>query len=191
MNPTKATEIYWVRHGEIQSNIEKIYAGWGDEPLTEEGSRQAHRLGESLKGSTSLIGKIYSSPIRRAMQTAAILSEHTGAALLTDARLTEMRMGAWEGLSEEAISHQFPEDWQLWQNSPADLQIPGRETLDQIADRISTFIEFVRGEGDSLVLAVTHYAVIRIAQLLYRRQSLNLYKSITVPNCQLIGLKYE
>ena len=41
--------FYFVRHGEIQSNREKVYAGWSEEALTEKGILQAERAGFALK----------------------------------------------------------------------------------------------------------------------------------------------
>ena len=60
--------LYLVRHGEIESNIKKVYAGWSEEGLTETGIRQAAEAGEILRGKG--IEGLYCSPLKRAVQTA-------------------------------------------------------------------------------------------------------------------------
>ncbi len=64
--------IYLVRHGITRSNREKIYAGWGEEELIEEGVLGAEALGAKLKPLG--ISTIYTSPIKRALQTARIIT---------------------------------------------------------------------------------------------------------------------
>jgi len=77
------TEIWLVRHADVYDGIEYV----PDPPLSPLGRKQADRLAQRLKSIE--IDAVYSSPLRRALQTAASLSEQ----LATDSRLTEARAG--------------------------------------------------------------------------------------------------
>ncbi|MCK4821064.1 phosphoglycerate mutase family protein, partial [bacterium] len=58
-----AEEIYLIRHGLTESNKRKIYAGWSDESLCQEGVSALLKIGKKSK--KFKIEKIFSSPIRR------------------------------------------------------------------------------------------------------------------------------
>ena len=126
--------LYFVRHGEIESNIRKVYAGWSEEPLTEKGIQQAEMAGEVLKEKG--IDALYCSPLRRAVQTAEIIGEAVGLTPVSDDHFKEMRLGPWEGLSEDEVARRFPEEWKIWNKRPADLVLEGRETLRELQERV-------------------------------------------------------
>ena len=135
---------YFVRHGEIQSNIDKVYAGWSDEALTDVGMRQAEEAGEALKGKG--IGVLYCSPLKRAVQTAEIIGEAIGLVPIVDGHFKEMKMGPWEGLSEDEIQRRFSEEWRVWNTRPADLRLDGRESLRELQERVLEGIRRLRSE---------------------------------------------
>ena len=115
--------LYFVRHGEIESNIRKVYAGWNDEPLTKNGIRQAEKAGELLNDKG--IDALYCSPLRRAVQTAEIIGEAIGEVPGPDAHFKEMGLGPWEGLSEDEVERCFPEEWRVWNTRPAEFAAGG------------------------------------------------------------------
>ena len=85
-----------IRHGEIPSNVNKVYAGRSPEGLTEKGVQQARQVSEKLKEYE--VEAIYSSPIQRALQTAQIISEKNGLDFRVEEAFREIEMGPWEGL---------------------------------------------------------------------------------------------
>ncbi|MBE9101377.1 histidine phosphatase family protein [Vacuolonema iberomarrocanum] len=84
MNPLK---LMFVRHAQSVGNVERRMQGCADYPLTEEGKRQAARLAERLRQEGWHPTHIYSSPLKRAAQTAEILLSH----FLTDFLPTSVR----------------------------------------------------------------------------------------------------
>jgi broad specificity phosphatase PhoE len=84
------TEIWLVRHADVYDGIDDI----PDPPLSALGRKQADRLAQRLKSIE--FDAVYSSPLRRALQTAASLSEQVA----TDSRLTEARAGYADGKME-------------------------------------------------------------------------------------------
>jgi len=171
---------YFVRHGEIQANVKKIYAGWSDEELTKRGHQQAREVAEELADFE--IGSIYTSPLKRAVQTAEIIGDFLRKSPILEEGFKELRLGIWEGMGEEEITRQFPEKWKIWTTSPAELILEGRETLQELVERVLAGLKRVRErEVDGSVLVVTHVAIIRVLLLYVRKMDLNLYRTIPVP----------
>ncbi len=180
--------IYLVRHAITRSNKDKVYAGWGEEELLEEGVLQAQRLAREI---TVLgISAVHTSPVKRALQTARILNARIKAELIVEDDLKEMRMGVWEGLSEQEVEDRYPSEYKVWLQRPADLRMSGRETLHEIQKRgLRAVNRIIQTRSEDVSLLVTHVALIRCLSLHFRKLSLNLYKTISVPNLSLYRIK--
>lgn len=70
--------IYITRHGQDEDNAKDILNGRRDTPLTSIGLEQTNSLADSIKESAIQFEKIYSSPLKRAYQTAQIIAEALG-----------------------------------------------------------------------------------------------------------------
>ena len=103
---------YMIRHGEILSNIKKMYAGLSEESLTAKGEEQARLLARRLEGRG--IRLIYSSPLTRAVETSEILKNHLELNVILEKELREIIVGPLEGLSYEQLIARFPEVWKTW-----------------------------------------------------------------------------
>ena len=88
--------IYIVRHGQTEKNRAKLLQGRSDAPLNEAGIRQAEELRAAFAKAGNTIDRVYSSPMGRAVQTAAIIAD--GITPETDDRLIEMDYGPYEGM---------------------------------------------------------------------------------------------
>jgi broad specificity phosphatase PhoE len=177
-----------VRHGEIDANVNKVYAGRSDDPLNATGRSQSLAAGRQLddKG----IVAIYSSPLRRTMETATIIGDHIACAPKAIESFNELLMGPWEGLSEAEVAARYPDELAIWSARPAELRIPGRETLQELQQRALAGVrEIQRGWADSArVAVVTHVAVIRALLLWAEGRNLNEYKQVHVPNAAPIEI---
>ena len=133
VNVPAHTRIILVRHGECQGNIENRFRGRKDYPLNERGRKQALELASELK---ELIPEfIYSSPLKRAMETAAPLAEMLSVKIVPDEGLNNISLGNWEGRLKSTISREYPEDWQTWLNNPEKLRLDGAETFQSVQKR--------------------------------------------------------
>ena len=178
---------YFVRHGEIQANVKKIYAGWSEEGLTRKGRQEAAEAAKIV--SSFNIDSIYTSPLKRAVQTAEIIGGILSKQPVLEESFKEMRLGPWEGKSEKEIQRDFPDKWKIWDTRPADLVLEGRETLHELLERVLAGIKKVKEkEVDGSVLVVTHVAIIRVLLLHVRKMDLNLYRTIPVPNGKIFCL---
>jgi len=175
-------KIYLVRHGEIKSNKQKVYAGWSAESITEESVVQIQEAGKYL--ASKGVEAIYSSPLNRAVQTARIIKDITKVPFKIENDLIELRMGPWEGKSETEIECAYRNEWHIWSTRPADLVLPGRETLQELQQRVLRVFDKIKKSHLLPVVLVTHVALIRVALLYIRGCELNAYKKIYVPNAE-------
>jgi broad specificity phosphatase PhoE len=91
-------EIYLCRHGQSRANAEGILAGHLDSPLNKVGREQAAELGQLAKQARLKFDYVYSSPLRRAKETARIIAEYTGSPMpATLADLIERDFGILTG----------------------------------------------------------------------------------------------
>jgi broad specificity phosphatase PhoE len=182
--------ILLIRHGEIPSNVKRIYAGTSVEKLTPRGMVQAEDAAGKLKAYD--LAAIYSSPVNRALQTADIIRGKTGANVHIHNAFREMELGSWQGLSEKEVARRYPAEWEIWNSCPAELNIQGRETLNQLLERVLTGIgNIYRDQEHHNILIVTHVAVIRVLLLWSKNESLNMYKSIYVSNAEIFKINID
>jgi probable phosphoglycerate mutase len=138
------------------------YLGIRDEPLTENGMRQALHVADAL--SQIPIAAIISSPMRRAADTAAPIQKACGVELRLDRRLAEGSFGRWEGLSRAEVLELGNPDAELlarWESDPS-CAPPGGESINDVQKRVIRLAEELKEEfaGSSVVL-VSHVGPIK------------------------------
>lgn len=179
------TVTYLARHGETSSNVVGRYAGKSDEPLTPLGQSQVRSLAARLANCG--IGQIWTSEVARARESADILAEVLGVGVRLDSRLNEMRMGPWEGLTEEEVATRYAEEYRTWLLNPDRLCVAGRETLDMVAERVMGAVRDAVA-GPRAVLLVTHVAPMRVAALQTLEVPLARYKRLQVRNADCLAV---
>src|SRR5919201_202690 len=131
--------ILLTRHGETVSNVEGRWQGQTDSPLTERGLAQARELARVLRNEP--LQAIYASDLGRAFDTAQEVARPHGLEVIAEKRLRELDVGRWTGRLGTEIRESEPDLIALWRNRPAELQIPGGETLAQAQQRALAFID--------------------------------------------------
>ncbi len=179
-----------VRHGEINANLAKVYSGRSDEPLNERGRAQAIAAAEQVHALG--IKALFSSPLRRTLETSRVIGEKTSCPVRISDAFNEIRMGPWEGLSEMEVEERYPVEFAVWNRTPADLRIEGRETLAELQQRaLNGLADIVDLSPDAgCVAVVSHVAIIRVILLHSARRPLNDYKKIDVPNASPVVLEF-
>lgn len=124
-----ATRVILVRHGESTFNVDRIVQGHNDQSfLTEAGRSGARQAGIALKDVK--FDAIYSSPLRRARETAEIIRSTWGEAAQSQICFTddlkEINLVLWEGMKFDEVEERFPEGYRMWMDRPHELcmQIP-------------------------------------------------------------------
>ncbi len=137
--------LYFVRHGQTELNVLKIYGGRIDTPLTEEGIRQANVVKEKLKNVKFDV--VYSSPLQRAYNTARIITDED---IIIDDRIIERDNGELEGQYIKDV----PQDVDF--SSPNENRF-GLENVNNVKRRVAEFItEVIEKHRDENILVVAH-----------------------------------
>jgi len=140
--------VYLARHGETAWSLSGQHTGLTDLPLTERGQRNAHGLGERLKGMT--FAKVFTSPLQRAMLTCKLAG--FGDVAEVDPDLVEWNYGQYEALTSAEILAMRP-DWQMFRDG-----CPGGESPEQVAARADRVVGRVRAiPGDVLLFSSGHF----------------------------------
>jgi broad specificity phosphatase PhoE len=154
------TRLLLVRHGETDWNVGNRFQGHADPPLNETGRTQARELAAAL--SDRSFDAVFTSPLRRAHETAEIIAASHGLQPIPVEALREVDVGEWEGLTREEIERRFPEQYRRWL---AFGQGWGNgETYEEMGRRVvATLLELAREHDGEMLLVVTHGGPIRAA----------------------------
>jgi broad specificity phosphatase PhoE len=154
---TVLSSVYLARHGETAWSLTGQHTGLTDLPLTEQGERNARRLGKRLAG--LVFEKVFSSPLRRARRTCELAGFGTAAA--EDPNLVEWNYGDYEGLRTPDILSKRP-DWQLFRDG-----CPGGESPEQIGARADAVVTRLRAiSSHVLVFSSGHFLRVLAARWL-------------------------
>jgi broad specificity phosphatase PhoE len=150
-----------IRHGETSWNKEEIFRGQLEVPLNETGIDQAKHIAKLLQKAP--IDAVYSSPLGRALETARLIAEPHGLAVITAPGLTDLDYGAWQGLSHQEVKERYPELYQVWLTAPYKLRFEHGESLDDVRNRaLDTVNRLSVQHRDHNVVAVSHRVVIKL-----------------------------
>ncbi len=153
--PPLAARIILVRHGATEWSAIGRHTGRTDIPLSELGRREASALGPIVRRLAGTDALVFTSPLRRAMDTAAVVMPDVEPQVV-DA-LAEFDYGNYEGLTNEEISEQVP-NWNLFTDG-----CPGGESVRQAGARCDAFAaKLERMAVDRTVVAFTHGHLSRI-----------------------------
>ncbi len=153
--------LYLIRHGETNSNKDFRFIGNTDDPLSEEGLVQAKETADSLIGVD--IKAVYSSDLKRAMQTAEIIAKSHSLEVKAKNSLREIDFGDWELLTYDDIDVLYHDIFKRWLADPVNTQIPGGESWKQFRGRILFAVkEIVDQEKDGNVIVVLHGGPIKL-----------------------------
>jgi broad specificity phosphatase PhoE len=154
--------LYFARHGESEANVLRVVSNRGRvHPLTERGREQAERLATLVAGR---VARVFSSPLLRAEQTAAIVAERLGVGYRVEPALAEYDCGILEGRSDEDAWRTHARFFEAWQGGrDRDLAPERGESFEQIRARFAPFVEsLARGGVGGGVLLVGHGGVYRL-----------------------------
>ena len=155
--------FYFVRHGVSEWNTENRLCGRSDVSLSDEGRRQATRLAERLRALPP--DAIYTSPLRRTVETAEIIAATTGLKPIVDARLVELDYGAWEGMTFAEVMDHDAGAYRAWDADPGNVAPRGGESGVRALERVVPFLDELAvrhsAERDHVVV-VCHKTICRL-----------------------------
>jgi probable phosphoglycerate mutase len=155
-----STTLLLVRHGETDWNREHRFQGHADQPLNEAGRAQARVLATELGGDG--VAAVYTSPLARAHETAEIIAASLALTPQPDARLMEIDVGSWTGLTVTEVEQRSPAALQRWREQVGHGWDDG-ETYEDLAVRVLQALrEIARRHEGQTVLVVGHGGTIRV-----------------------------
>lgn len=152
-------KIYLIRHGETDQNKRKCLQGRSDVELNEYGRELARKTAEGLMDVDFDI--IFTSPLKRAKETAEIIKGDRGIPIFCEARIQEISFGEYEGLCYGKDGYSIPdEDFMNFFHKPQEYATaPGGESFEEIIDRTGAFLQELlqneRYKGKNILLS-TH-----------------------------------
>lgn len=156
------TELILARHGETDWNRENRFQGHADPPLNALGRDQSAELADTLAGEA--LARVYTSPLRRAAETAEIVARRLGLEVVPLEPLREIDVGAWSGLTRDEVAARFPESYARWLDH-GPLGYEDGETYEQLEARV---VPAIRGLAErhpsETILVVTHGGPSRVIQ---------------------------
>ena len=172
--------IYLVRHGQTMQNRAGLLQGRSDFPLNEMGREQARRVGAFFREQGVRFDAVYTSPLRRAVQTAALIAGET-VPLRVDERLIEMDYGPYEGMDLRAPAPEVLAFFRDFVNVPAPA---GMEKLSAVTARLGAILEQLRPEAEERdILVSTHAIALKGALEYLTPASRGSYWAKNIGNC--------
>jgi len=155
------TRFLLIRHGQTEWNRVERFRGRADIGLNETGIEQAHKLARRL--AEEPISALYSSPLRRALQTAQPIARALGLSVQPLEGLLDIDYGAWQGLTPQEAAQRFPALYRLWLEEPHRVRFPQGESLSQVRRRCLAAVEelALKHQGQTVAL-VSHKIVNKV-----------------------------
>ncbi len=174
--------LYLARHGETAWSLSGQHTGLTDLPLTERGERNAHQLGERLKGLT--FAKVFTSPLKRAARTCELAG--FGGAAEVDRNLLEWDYGQYEGRRTVEIHAERP-DWYLFRDG-----CPGGESPAQVGARADRVVSRIRSlPGQIIVFSSGHFLRVLAARWLGLDPGAGRYFLLSTASLSALGYEHN
>lgn len=176
-------KLYLIRHGRQSSKLCNV-----DVDLSEEGYSQASLLGQRLAGAG--IQVVYSSELKRAVQTAQAANYYWRVNHYLYPALREISFGEMEGLSDQEIAVRFADFKEAMGKMEYDLAYPGGESAGDVVRRVIPVFREILETGYERVAIVTHGGVIRSMVAYYLNMDLAKWRLLgsCLENCSITEL---
>ena len=186
-------EIFIVRHGQTEWNKEKRLQGTADIELNDNGRDVAIKTGKALMDTP--IDIIYSSPLKRARETAELIRNGRDIEIITDPRIKELNFGSMEGKRYEELIKDDTNGFKYFFDHP-ELYFPPEdgETLTHLIERGGEFLSEViepLANTHQRVMIVAHGAMNKAMMAYIKKHSLEHFWSGGLQtNCNVMVIDY-
>ncbi len=179
-------ELWWIRHGETDWNLDMRIQGSSDVGLNETGISQARALARRLKGVA--FDAVYASDLARAGRTAQLAT--SGAEVRSDPRLRELSYGILEGARWSELTDEQADAARHWREDRLRRRLPGGgESFDDLAARVAAFVADLPAEGRFAAFA--HGGTIRSALYTILGHPKESAWHLAIDNCGVTRLRFD
>ena len=149
-------KLYFIRHGQSETNLRGVFTGHSDVSLTEAGERDARRAGELLSGIS--FDRVIASDLSRAIRTAELALP--GASVETDPLLREYDLGDLVGKTPSVCHEEYgPSFAEYWKND--DYTPYGGENAEMVRERAARFLASLSDSTAERIAVFSHAGFIR------------------------------
>lgn len=188
--PDQVTRLLVIRHGETPWNTEARIQGHIDIPLNDKGRWQAERVAQAL--ADEAIDAIYSSDLQRARHTAEAIAQAVGLSLTLDESLRERHFGRFEGMTQEEVASQWPEEARRWRERDPAYGPDGGETLENFYERcLDAITRLARQHPGQSIALVAHGGVLDCFYRAANGLELDLPRSWKITNASVNRLLFN
>ncbi len=184
------TRICFIRHGETDWNVEKRIQGHTDIPLNETGRAQA--LAMAFNAAHQRFHAIYSSDLKRTMETAQALAQREDQAVKPLPQLRERHYGVFQGITAAEGAVKYPEAYAHYVARDLEYDFENGESLRGFAERVADGIDWLlRHHSGQTIAAISHSGVLDV---IYRRATgrpLHTPRDFVIPNCALNWFHFD
>jgi probable phosphomutase (TIGR03848 family) len=183
--------IYLIRHGE--NDYVKTGRLAGRLPgvhLNETGRQQAQAVADALSQSLpkEQVKAIYSSPLERAIETAAPVAQAFELETVIREGLIETHYGEWQDKSVKGLSRL--KVWKHVQSAPSLFSFPGGESFADAQNRVVAELKYLHSnyEAKDIILCVSHADPIKLAVAYFIGLPLDLFQRLQVAPASINAL---
>lgn len=154
-------KLWLVRHGQTQANLDGLYSGISETPLTSEGINQAKAVGDMLCHID--FEKVLCSELGRAQHTTQLILQQRNPPVVTEPRLNEMNFGDWEMRHHRDLQRLDSENYAAWCNDWQNVIPRNGEGFQLFSQRVSEFSTSLSAlPKEDNVLIVSHQGVLSL-----------------------------
>lgn len=179
--------IYLLRHGQTELNKQNLMQGQCDHPLNEQGRLQARNAGKVIRDSGLKFDRVFSSPLRRAVETGEIALCVSGEEFILDDRLMEMSYGPYEETDVKELTlfaMNFLKDPESY---------PAPEGIEGGLELRARLLEFARenlfAKDEENILVISHQIALRELLCVLMGLSWRDLKGHWLSNCDICEVK--
>lgn len=150
-----------VRHGQTAWNRKERFRGRADLLLNATGLKQAYAAAVYLRDRD--IAEIYSSPLKRTLETAKVIAIQKGLPVHPLEGLIDIDFGDWQGLTADEAAKRDGDLYKTWLERPHEVRFPGGEGLADVRERVTAAAaELAARHPEETVILVSHMVVCRV-----------------------------
>jgi len=186
------TRLCLIRHGETAWNAEKRLQGHIDIPLNTRGEIQARQMAQALKDAKLNFDVLFTSDLKRAIDTSAAVVQLFGVVAQVDSNLRERHFGSLQGLSINEAPLLRPDIWQAHISRDLGHELEGGESIRQFALRVQRALDRIEEQHPGkTVLMVSHGGTLDMMYRIASNQALSTQRVVSVPNASLNWLTHR
>jgi broad specificity phosphatase PhoE len=182
--------LIFVRHGESEANVQNLFYGSSDYPLTDLGKAQAEKAGKILRAMDFTPDRIYVSSLVRTHETLTAMGYSLEDAE-RDSRLDERHLGTMEGFRYEELLERHPGVFEEWRSNFLEYRPGGGESLLDVHSRVRDFLDEMKTlyhNGEKL-LVVCHGGTMKTVLARVFGAEIDTFAKIEIYNCSLMRIR--